>query len=72
MNGQYITMDEAAQQLGVKRGTVHYYLRALSIKTHKFPLDRHAYLAMSDFMRIKTLKEQAGKSGRKGEEMPAA
>lgn len=71
MDGQYITMDEASQQLGVKRGTMHYYLRSLKLKTHKFPLDRHAYLAMADFQRIKTLREQAGKSGPKGDE-PAA
>ncbi len=62
---QYITMDDAAKQLGVTRGTMHYYLRTLKLRTHKFPLDRRAYLAMKDFEAIKTFKEQAGKSGTK-------
>lgn len=61
----YISLDVAANQLGVARGTVHYYLRTLHISTHKFPLDRRAYLAVSDFKKIKTFKEQAGKGGRK-------
>lgn len=67
MEGQYITMDEAAQQLGVRRGTLHYYLRTLKISTHKFPLDRHAYVSMQDFETIRKLREQAGKSGKKGD-----
>lgn len=75
MEDQYITMDDASTQLGVKRGTLHYYLRSLKLKTHKFPLDRHAYISMKDFETIKTLREQAGKSGTKGEpkgDQPAA
>jgi hypothetical protein len=71
MEGEFITMDEAAGLLGVKRGTLHYYLRSLKLQTHKFPLDRHAYLSVEDFKTIKTLREQSGKSGQKGEN-PAA
>lgn len=66
MGDRYISLDEAAQQLGVVPGTVQYYLRVLNIERHKFPLDRKAYIAEADFAKIKQLKDQAGKGGHKG------
>ena len=65
MEEQFISLDEVAEILGVTRGTMHYYLRTLKIQTHKFPLDRHAYLTLEDFETIKELKVQAGKRGAK-------
>jgi hypothetical protein len=66
--GNYISVDDASEQLGVTRGTLHYYLRTLKISTHKFPLDRHAYLTAEDFETIKNLKAQAGKRSQKKNE----
>jgi hypothetical protein len=65
MENQYINLDEVAEALGVKMGTVQYYLRTLKIMRHKFPLDRKAYITEADFAKIKALKEQAGKRGEK-------
>ena len=52
-------VDSAAKALNVTKGTLHYYIRTLGLETHKFPLDRQAYLATVDFERVKTLKDQA-------------
>jgi AcrR family transcriptional regulator len=58
-NSQYITMDEAANKLGVTRATLYYYIRSLQLEKHKFPLDKRVYLSLADFEQIKLLKDQA-------------
>lgn len=62
---EYISLKDAARELDVVLGTLHYYVRRLKIETHKFDLDKQAYLERADFERIKALKEGAAK--RKGE-----
>jgi hypothetical protein len=57
----YMAVEDAAAQLGVTRPTLYYYTKKLNIKTEKFPLDKHTYIATTDFERIKMLKEQAAK-----------
>ena len=57
----YVDLGEAAKQLGVTKGTLHYYIRTLKIKTKKFPLDRRAYMLSSDFEIIRSLKERANR-----------
>ena len=56
---QYISMDDAAHELNVNRSTVYYYLEQLEIKPKKFPLDRRAYIALTDLERIKVAKKSA-------------
>ena len=58
---QYISLPDAARELNVTLGTLHYYIRRLSLKSQKFPLDKRAYLEMADFERIKELKDQAAR-----------
>lgn len=65
---EYISLDEVASQLGVTKGTLHYYIRTLEIKTKKFQLDRRAYMLVSDFETIKALKDRASKASRGLEE----
>jgi hypothetical protein len=60
---QYIALEDAAEQLKVTRATLYYYIRTLKLETKKFPLDRRAYLLVSDFNQIKALKEQAAERG---------
>ena len=60
---EYITQVDAAKQLGVTRATLYYYMRTLEIEKHKFPLDKHVYLAIADFERIKALKAGAIERG---------
>jgi predicted HTH domain antitoxin len=56
----YISLSEAARQLGISTGTLHYYLRRLGIDSKKFDLDKRRYLATGDFERIRALKAAAG------------
>lgn len=66
---QFISFEDAETQLGVTRATLHYYMRALEIERKKFPLDKRAYMRVSDFERIKRLKEASQRSGpRSGDE----
>ena len=65
---QCIWLEDAARSLGVTRATVYYYMEALGIKKIKFPLDKRAYLATSDFERIKSLKEKAVQRGQAAKE----
>lgn len=58
---QYISFEEAETQLGVKRATLHYYMRVLSIEKVKFPLDKKAYMRVADFERIKKAKDDASR-----------
>jgi hypothetical protein len=60
----YITIDDAAEQLGVARGTLYYYIRHYDLKTKKFPLDRKAYLSMEDFRKVKKWREDAAEGDR--------
>ncbi len=55
----YILFKEAAERLGISRGTLHYHLVHLRIERHKFPLDRHAYIKLDDFERLRRYKEEA-------------
>jgi hypothetical protein len=59
MKERYISLQEAAEKLGVARGTLHYYLEKLEIKRTRFPLDKHVYILFADYERIVTLRQEA-------------
>jgi hypothetical protein len=52
-------MRDASDKLVVKRSTLYHYIHALKLETFRFPLDRQSYLRLSDFEKIRALKEQA-------------
>lgn len=56
---RYISLKEAAEKLGVARGTLHYYLEHLKIAKKRFPLDKRTYIKLDDFERILRYKEEA-------------
>lgn len=58
---KYISMEDAAEQLGVTRTALYYYIRTLKLEKKKFALDKRVYLKVSDFQKIKILKEEAAK-----------
>jgi hypothetical protein len=64
-SSQFIDMEDAAGRLGVKRSSLYYYIRTLKLETHKFPLDKHVYLSLADFERVKALKDQAAERQQK-------
>jgi excisionase family DNA binding protein len=55
---EFMTLDEAAAYIGMKRATIYNYMKDLKIETHKFGRDRRAYIAMSDVERMKEYKEK--------------
>jgi hypothetical protein len=61
---QYISMEDASEQLKVTRTALYYYIRILKLEKRKFPLDKRVYLKMADFEMIKTLKDEAAKRSR--------
>jgi predicted DNA-binding transcriptional regulator AlpA len=55
----YIELEEVAEHFGVARGTIYHYMHQLKIERKKFPLDRHAYISLSDFEIMKAAKKAA-------------
>lgn len=56
---QYILIDKAAEEIGVQRSTLYYYLKQLKILPKKFPLDKRSYITDGNLAEIKTLKQAA-------------
>ena len=54
----YVTLQQAADQAGIKRATVYNYVNDLGIKTWKFGRDRRAYVTQADAKRLKEYKEK--------------
>jgi hypothetical protein len=59
---EYVTLQEAAAQLGIKRASLYYYLNKMEIKPRRFKMNRHAYITQTDYQRIKTAKESPWKA----------
>jgi len=55
---RYISLQDAATQLGVERPAMYYYIRTLKLEKKKFELDKQVYLKVSDFERIKKLRDE--------------
>lgn len=60
---EYLTIDEAADYVGIKRGVIYNYIGSLGIKTHKFKMDRRTYISRVDVERIKEVKEKPWLAG---------
>jgi len=56
---EYVTLADAAAQLGIKRASLYYYLKRMKIEPQRFPqqLNRHSFITQADFQRIKAAKE---------------
>lgn len=54
---EYLSMAEVADLIGIKRASLYYYIRALNIQTHKFPLNKRVFISASDVERIKAAKD---------------
>lgn len=49
----YVSLDDFAKEVEMKKTSLYYYIRALGIQTHKFPLNRHAYITREDAEQIR-------------------
>lgn len=71
MKDRYIPLQEAAERLGMARGTLFYHLERLSIKPEKFPMDKRKYILESDYERIRRLRDEAIERKESTKESPA-
>ena len=55
---EYVTLDEAAKAVGLKRPSLYYYIKKLQIKREQFPYNRHRWIAQADVERIRAAKER--------------
>ncbi len=58
---EYMTLDEAAAAIGIKRPSVYHYIKKLHLQRHNFAYNRHTYLARADVERIKAVRESPWK-----------
>ena len=59
---EYMTLTQAAEEIGIKRASIYYYIKALEIETRKFPLNKHVYIKKKDVERIKVAKTSPWKA----------
>jgi excisionase family DNA binding protein len=59
----YLTYEEAADYLGIRRSSLYTMLVELGIKTHKFKFDRRYYIALEDVKRVKEIREKPWLAG---------
>lgn len=71
---EYLSIDEAAQEIGWNRATVFEWVKTLGIEKHKFLRNKKTYLRASDVARLKEVKEKPWTAGGKGldRELPEA
>jgi hypothetical protein len=60
---EYISLQDAAFQLGVERPAMYYYIKRFKIEKKKFDLNKQVYLKRSDFDMIKEKREFAQSLG---------
>ena len=59
---EWVSIENVAKGLGIKKPGVYYYIRKLRIKTRKFQFDPKSYIPIADFETIKAAKD-ASQSG---------
>lgn len=62
---EFMTLDEVADYVGVKKPSLYYYMDTLNIKTHRFKMNKRAYIALADVKRIKEVRETPWTSAKK-------
>lgn len=55
---EYLTLDEVADELGIKRSTLYLRIKELRMEPHKFKFDRKSYLSQVQLKQLKELKEK--------------
>lgn len=59
----YLTYEETAAYLGIRRSSLYNILTELGIESHKFKLDKKRYVAIEDVKRLKQIREQPWLAG---------
>lgn len=53
-----VSVEAAIAELDVARNTLNAYMNVLNVPTHKFPLDRKAYISKTDLARVRKLIQE--------------
>lgn len=61
---EYLTYDEAADFLGVRRSTLYTMITGLGIEPQKFNFDKKRYIAIADVKRMKEIREKPWLAGK--------
>jgi len=61
---ELMTLDEAAKEIGMKKGSLYHYIKALDIEVKKYPLNKHGYISREDVERVKDYKTKPWKVSR--------
>ena len=54
----FLTLEETAEYIGVKRATVYNYMHDLGITSQHFGRGKKRYIALTDVKRMKAYKEE--------------
>ena len=60
-NEEYMTLNEAATLVGIKRASLYHYIEKMELETYHFEHNKHAYLTRGDVERIKQTREKPWK-----------
>ncbi len=60
---QYLSVDEAAEEIGWNRATIFDWIKALNLETHRFLRNRKTYMTVQDVERLKDIKAHPWKAG---------
>lgn len=58
---EWVSLEDAAKQMGIKRSTIYYYLKDLGMEGRKFGRDRKRYISVADVEKLKDYKENPWK-----------
>ena len=68
---EFMTLDEAAKAVGLKRPSLYFYIKKLSIQRRTFPNNRHVWIAHADVERIKMARERPWELAEDTDKRPA-
>jgi len=53
---EWVSLEEAARLMGIKRATIYYYLKDLGLSPQRFGRDRKKYLSLAEVERLRDYK----------------
>jgi hypothetical protein len=62
---EYLSIDQAAAEIGIDRATVYAWMKELGMQRHKFLRNKKTYIHASDVERLKEIKARPWVAGRK-------
>ena len=61
---EYLTITQAAVEIGWNRATIYDWMKTLGMEKHYFVRNKHTYIHMTDVARLKEIKEKPWLAGK--------